>query len=302
MPVVCEFILVSLFPSEQVLVTSTAQKCELDAGVSPPVEAPVPPPGTGGLVRLPPPPSSSPNPIYPWRPGCAAFTPPASALPPPSPTSRASSSRAAATMKATAAFHSLTGIVSRGCSPHALLAALPALTKIFMRNNPPQTTAIISRVFSAHTYPILNVFRCVQMCSDVFRCVQMCSDVLLCCCVVLVTSRGGYYGPLGGTGYGKSSLGKAQMSPPTPASLQTEYSMYNWRIQHEDHIEHFRGILVGIRRLGCCLVGPGSRICICFLLSKRSRPAVFIITIIASSSLSRKASRLSPWPSPNRSS
>ncbi|RLL97885.1 hypothetical protein CFD26_100423 [Aspergillus turcosus] len=63
MPVVCEFflffeeepalcrhsfhgiigILVSLFPNEQVLVTSTAQKCELNTGVSPPVKAPVPP-------------------------------------------------------------------------------------------------------------------------------------------------------------------------------------------------------------------------------------------------------------------
>lgn len=78
MPVVCEFILVSLFPSEQVLVTSTAQKCELDAGVSPPVEAPVPPPGTGGLVRLPP----LLPPLTPSTPGALAAQ---HSLPPPPP-------------------------------------------------------------------------------------------------------------------------------------------------------------------------------------------------------------------------
>ncbi|KAJ9300248.1 hypothetical protein DTO271G3_2365 [Paecilomyces variotii] len=164
MPVVCEFILVSLFPSEQVLVTSTAQKCELDAGVSPPVEAPVPPPRHRWTGPAPPPP-----PIYlsgPYGPDgsgeSASSTASFSALRPPSPTSLTSPSRTTVMTKALTACHSRTPVFLWGApsppsfppllpTPHALLAALAPLTARFRKNSAPPANPMITNVCWAHS-------------------------------------------------------------------------------------------------------------------------------------------------------
>ncbi|GIK03377.1 hypothetical protein Aspvir_007446 [Aspergillus viridinutans] len=168
MLVVCEFILVSLFPPEQVLVTSTAQKCELDAGVGPPVEAPVLPSSCPPAPDPPtpdPPAPASPDPPAPASPDPPAPDPPDPDPDPPAPApcpastsltpSRAASRLATVWMNDQAALLSRGSIVLFPSRFQASLAALPPLTPKCRATNPPPTNPRTSTPFWAHSQGIV---------------------------------------------------------------------------------------------------------------------------------------------------